>query len=221
MPSSSDNTAPKWEIGNRVTDGRHIGEIVALDLEDESAEIQWAGVRGTVRRQLCNIWKVVTKSLPPTPSQLPTEPWADFGLIHQFAFPYSGGLYLSFQVVMDQQLQIWEMPFTRQTLAGSVFRPASQREIATMKAAGWETLPKWTWIIPQLRYRIFTSSGMIKEMLMMWAMGWEPSEGVKAALAQASQEGTEELDRERKMKEAVTKGGLEAWPPDSGKGWKQ
>jgi hypothetical protein len=149
-----------------------------------------------------------------------SEPWADFGLIYQFAFPHPEGLYLSFQAVVDGALVVVEMPFTRQALAGSVFRQATKSEIAMMTTAGWAPAPKWTWIIPQLRYRIFTASDMIKEMMMMWAMGWEPSEAVKAALAQASQEGTEELERERKMRDAVTKGGLEEWP-EGGKGWKQ
>jgi hypothetical protein len=33
-----------------------------------------------------------------------SEPWADFGLIYQFAFPHPEGLYLSFQAVVDGAL---------------------------------------------------------------------------------------------------------------------
>jgi len=134
-------------------------------------------------------------------SRGPAEQWSDFGLIHQFAFPYPGGLYLGFEVQSGGKQIILEMGFTREILAGGLFRPAIPAEIQMMQSKGWDPDGiKWTWLVPQLRYRIFIGADLIKELLLMWVMGWEPSEEVKAALAQATQEGLDDQKREEIVK---------------------
>lgn len=148
----------------------------------------------------------------------PAEPWADFGMIHQFAFPYPGGLYLGFQVWSADRPIVAELGFTRGACAGSMFRPATPDEIRIGKSAGWEVLPKWTWLVPQMRYRFFVGADLLKEMFLMWSMGWEPSEDVKQALATASQEGWEEQEKEDRVKNIIKaeQGGGKGWPPGGG-----
>lgn len=144
----------------------------------------------------------------------PPEIWADFGLLHQFAFPYQGGLYLSFQVWSADRPVVAELGFTREVVGGGMFRPSTPDEIQMGKAAGWEVPPRWTWLIPQLEYRIFIGADLIKELLLMWTMGWEPSEEVKQALAQASQEGIEDSKREGVVKKIIQgeNGAGKGWP---------
>jgi len=151
-------------------------------------------------------------TIPDNPA--PAEPWADFGLINQFAFPYPGGLYLGFQVWSADRPVVAELGFTRGVVGGSMFRPATPDEIGMGKAAGWKTLPQWTWLIPQLKYRIFIGADLIKELLLMWTMGWEPSEAVQQALAQASKEGWDERVREDRVKKVIKAedGGGKGWP---------
>jgi len=141
----------------------------------------------------------------------PPEPWMDFGILHQFGFPYPGGLYLSFVAVgRDRNVISVEIPMTRGVVAGSVFRPVNSQEARDIVGQVQGDLqyseipnPKWAWLIPQLRYRIFIGGDLIKELLMMWCMGWEPSPEVQAALTQASREGAEEADRDRRVRQII------------------
>jgi len=194
--------------GGKIPDRSRVGVIQDFDMQGRTADVLWDG---NVEPQTClwdELWKI-TNDPPrvadpaPAPPRQPAgaEQWSDFGLIHQFAFPYPRGLYLGFEVQAGGKTIILEMGFTREILAGGLFRPAIPAEIQMMQAKGWDPDGiKWTWLIPQLRYRIFIGADLIKELLLMWVMGWEPSEEVKAALAQASQEGLDDLKREEIVK---------------------
>ena len=132
-------------------------------------------------------------------------PWLDFGVIYQFGFPYPGGLYTSFLALDPQRNRVMvEIPLSRSIVAGGVFRPINHQELEMlgMEPANPEA-PKWTWIIPQLQFRVFIGGGLIKELLLMWSMGWEPSPGVLAELATAAQEGEEELEREQRIRKII------------------
>lgn len=129
------------------------------------------------------------------------EPWTDFGIVYQFGFPYPGGLYTSFLALDPQRNRVMvEIPLSRSIVAGGVFRPINHQELEMlgMEPANPKA-PKWTWIIPQLQYRFFIRGGLIKELLLMWSMGWEPSPGVLAELATAAQEGEEDQEREQRI----------------------
>lgn len=136
----------------------------------------------------------------------PIEQWSDFGVMHQFGFTYPGGAYASFLALDTQQQMITvEIPLRREVTAGGVFRPINNRELAILgMAPGDPNAPKWTWIIPQLRYRFFLDGDLLKELFLMWSMGWDPSPAVLAELAQASREGTEDLERERRIRKIIT-----------------
>lgn len=115
------------------------------------------------------------------------ETWVDLGILTQYGFPYRGGAYLGFTGrLSDGQWATAEVPLTRGVVAGGLFRPCTQEELQKLRTQGTGTLPKWAWLIPQLRYRVYIVEDPIKEMLLMWTMGWEPSPEFLQALREAN-----------------------------------